>query len=161
MILLFVQINSIMWAELLLVPALRLLDLHGNFKKHILAPRARNQEIANLSFQGTHYNMGERYTDLTKVMFVCFFYSALFPALFLFGFAILIVQFYVSRRQGSFLSLQWNYCFSSSVFFCLADRQVLLDENLGMDPQHRIGTCSIQPAVPLLWSITCCKYTLH
>jgi len=54
------QINAIMWSELWLVPGLRLLDLWGNIKKHFFAPRARNQEIANLSFQGTFYNMGER-----------------------------------------------------------------------------------------------------
>ena len=53
------QINAIMWSELWLVPGLRLLDIVGNIKKHYLAPRARNQDIANLSFQGTFYNMGE------------------------------------------------------------------------------------------------------
>jgi hypothetical protein len=90
------QINSIMWSELWLTPGLRLLDLWGNVNKHLFAPRARNQELMNLSFQGTFYNLGERYTDLTKILFVCFFYSALFPAVFFFGFAILLVQYYVS-----------------------------------------------------------------
>jgi len=54
------QINTILWSELWLVPGLRLLDLWGNVNKHFFAPRARTQEIANLSFQGTPYNMGER-----------------------------------------------------------------------------------------------------
>jgi len=49
-----VQINAIMWAELWLTPGIRLLDLMGNIKKHILAPRAMNQETMNLSFQGTY-----------------------------------------------------------------------------------------------------------
>ena len=35
--------------------------------------------------------------DLTKVLFVCFFYSALFPASFLFGFAILLVQYHADK----------------------------------------------------------------
>ena len=91
------QINAILWAELWITPTLRLLDLFGNFKKHILAPRARNQEMMNLSFQGTRYNLGERYTDLTKVLFVCFYYAALYPAVFFFGTAILIVQYYADK----------------------------------------------------------------
>lgn len=108
-----VQINAIMWSELLITPGLRLLDLWGNVQKHFFAPRSRNQEIMNLNFQGTFYNLGERYTDLTKVLFVCFFYSALFPATFFFGFAILLVQYYVSLRDGC-ISCQFlaHTCFS-------------------------------------------------
>ena len=41
---------------------------------HILAPRARTQEQMNMFFLGTTYHLGERYTDLTNVLFVCFFY---------------------------------------------------------------------------------------
>jgi hypothetical protein len=67
----------------------------GNLKKHVLAPRANTQAEMNLSFQGTFYNLGERYTDLTKVLFVVVFYSALYPLAFFFGAAILIVQYYV------------------------------------------------------------------
>jgi hypothetical protein len=46
------------------------------------------------------YNLGERYTDLTKVLFICFFYSVLYPAAFFFGAAILIVQYYVRIDEG-------------------------------------------------------------
>jgi hypothetical protein len=46
-------ISAILWSELWIAPLLRLLDLWGNIKKHIIAPRARNQEQMNLSFQGT------------------------------------------------------------------------------------------------------------
>ena len=41
---------------------MRLSDYMGNFQKHILAPRARTQEQMNRQFQGTFYNLGERYT---------------------------------------------------------------------------------------------------
>jgi len=98
------QIAAIMTSELWLTPTLKLLDIFGNFKKHLLAPRARTQEEMNLSFQGTPYNLGERYTDLTKVLFVCFFYSALMPTTFFFGAAILVVQYYVSVLCLSFVS---------------------------------------------------------
>jgi len=91
------QINAILWSEMWITPCLRLLDLWQNIKKHILAPRAPNQEVMNSHFQGTFYNLGERYTDLTKILFVCFFYSALFPGAFFFGFAILTIQYYADR----------------------------------------------------------------
>lgn len=57
-----VTINSILWSELFLSPFLRLIDIFGNLKKHIIAPRTRTQESMNLYFQGTPYNLGERYT---------------------------------------------------------------------------------------------------
>lgn len=93
------QISAILWAELWLVPGLRLLDISSNIKKHILAPRAHTQEEMNLWFQGTGFNLGERYTDLTKVLFVCFFYSALMPTIFFYGSAILFLQYFVSGKH--------------------------------------------------------------
>ena len=68
----------------------------SNAKKHLLAPRARTQDQMNHFFQGTYYNLGERYTDLTKILFLVFVYSALFPAAFFFGSAILLIQYFVS-----------------------------------------------------------------
>lgn len=91
------SISAILWSETFIVPALRLLDIGGKFQRHVLAPRAMTQEQMNLNFLGTPYNLGERYTDLTKVLFVCFFYSALFPASFWFGFAILLVQYHADK----------------------------------------------------------------
>eukprot|EP00977_Amphora_coffeiformis_P030428 scaffold46958_cov199-Amphora_coffeaeformis.AAC.1 len=90
-------INSILWSELWLTPLLRLSDWLTNLKKHVLAPRARTQDQMNNWFQGTYYNLGERYTDLTKILFVVFVYSALFPAAFFFGAAILLVQYYADK----------------------------------------------------------------
>lgn len=49
------QISAILWSELWIVPGLRLLDLYGNLKKHVLAPRSRTQQQMNLNFQGTKY----------------------------------------------------------------------------------------------------------
>jgi hypothetical protein len=78
-------------------PLLRLSDWFTNVKKHILAPRTKTQEEMNLSFQGTFYNFGERYTDFTKILFVVFFYSALFPPGFFLGFLILTFQYFVDK----------------------------------------------------------------
>ena len=53
---------AIMWSELIIVPLLRILDIGGNLKRHILAPRAMTQEEMNLNFLGTPYRIGERFT---------------------------------------------------------------------------------------------------
>jgi hypothetical protein len=39
---------------------MKLLNLGGNIKKHILGPRARTQEEMDMYFHGNHYNLGER-----------------------------------------------------------------------------------------------------
>lgn len=88
---------AILLSELIIVPLMRIIDIVGNFKRHILAPRAMTQEEMNLNFLGTPYRIGERFTALTNVLFVCCFYSALFPSVFVFGFAILVVQYYTDK----------------------------------------------------------------
>ena len=45
-----------------------------------LAPRAKSQEKMNSAFCGTPWNLAERYTDMTKTLFVSLFYMALLPA---------------------------------------------------------------------------------
>ncbi len=90
-------IAAILLFDIWLGPLLRLSDWFTNIKKHILGPRAKTQEEMNLSFQGTFYNFGERYTDFTKILFVVFFYSALYPCGFFFGFLILWFQYLVDK----------------------------------------------------------------
>ncbi|KAG7353426.1 hypothetical protein IV203_002781 [Nitzschia inconspicua] len=90
-------IRGILVSECWLTPLLRLSDYMTNAKKHIIAPRAQNQEDMMLWFQGTFYNLGERYTDLTKILFVVFYYSSLFPFVFVYGFIILFIQYFVDR----------------------------------------------------------------
>lgn len=104
-----------------------------NAKKHLLAPRARTQDQMNSHFQGTFYNLGERYTDLTKILFLVFNYGALLPISFFFGGAILLIQYYVSCFSRRMLSV-WS-CFLRC-FAVAAGGQVLLDEDLGSDPNH-------------------------
>jgi len=116
----------ILISELLVTPFLRFADPPGNFQRHVLAPRALTQQEMNLNFIGTPYRLGERFTvhnsmidccccrqqeklahsffislnyfqAMTNILFVCFFYSSMLPAVFFFGFAILMVQYYTDR----------------------------------------------------------------
>jgi hypothetical protein len=112
-------ISALLVSEVWLSPLMRLSDYTSNIKKHILAPRARSQEEMNSWFNGSWFQLGERYTvsfcailyfsrfgsshivfslqDFTKILFVVFFYSAVFPAGFFFGFIILATQYYMDK----------------------------------------------------------------
>ncbi|KAL3909538.1 MAG: hypothetical protein SGARI_002553, partial [Bacillariaceae sp.] len=90
-------IRGILVSECWLTPLLRLSDYMTNLNKHIIGPRVQNEEEMLLWYQGTFYNLGERYTDLTKILFVVFFYSSLFPFVFVYGFIILTIQYFVDR----------------------------------------------------------------
>jgi hypothetical protein len=54
----------------------------GHLKRHFLGPRAATQDAMNLNFQGTEYELAERYTDMTKILFLCLWYSSIFPSSF-------------------------------------------------------------------------------
>ena len=73
------QLFTIFFAELVTAPILAMLDIGGTIAKHCTAPRATNQEELNSSFLGTPWEIAERYTTVTKLLFLCFFYAALFP----------------------------------------------------------------------------------
>jgi len=90
-------VHALMISELCVTSVLRLLDITGLFKKHILAPRARTQDAMNLNFSGTQYNLAERYTDLTKIMFLTFFYAALFPGSLFICAVTLFVQYWTDK----------------------------------------------------------------
>ena len=53
---------AIFITELLKTPVTKILDLPGQFNRHILAPRALDQRRMNSYFKGTKYQLSERYT---------------------------------------------------------------------------------------------------
>ena len=55
-------------------------DIVGNFRRHYLGPRAKTQDEVNAQFRGEPYEIAERYTVVTKLLFLSFFYAVLFPA---------------------------------------------------------------------------------
>ena len=88
-------VYAIFFAELVTTNALQLLDIGGNFNRHFLAPRAKTQESMHLSMRGTEYFIAERYTNMTKMVFLTIWYFSIFPgALFLCSF-ILFINYYM------------------------------------------------------------------
>jgi len=90
-------ISGILLSELWLTPLLSYLDLWGTFQKHFVAPRAQSQAQMNLAFKGSYYNLAERYTSFTKVVFLCYMYCALNPLSFFVCGGILLIQFYMDK----------------------------------------------------------------
>lgn len=85
------QIYAIFFAEIITTNGLQLLDPAGHFKRHFMAPRAVTQDKMNLAMQGAEVELAERYTNMTKMLFLALWYSSIFPgALFLCSFALLV-----------------------------------------------------------------------
>jgi len=89
--------NGIFISEMFLPPILNLLDIMGNISKHYFAPRARTVHQMLLCFKGTPYNLAEKYTDVSKIVFVAFFYSAINPPLMFLGSAALFIRYFSDK----------------------------------------------------------------
>jgi hypothetical protein len=88
---------AIFITEMLKSPVVQVTDIYGNFYKHVIAPRARNQKKMSCCFQGTVYELSERYTNLTNVLFMTCYYSLLFPASYFLASATLAVHYWVDK----------------------------------------------------------------
>jgi len=85
------------FSDITLSNVLQLLDIGGNLKRHFLAPRAKTQDAMNILFQGTEYELAERYTDMTKILFLSVFYCAIFPMTFFLCAISLTFKYFVDR----------------------------------------------------------------
>jgi hypothetical protein len=69
----------------------------GHLKRHVLAPRAATQDAMNLNFQGTEYELAERYTDMTKILFLSLWYCSIFPVSFFLCALSLGIKYFVDK----------------------------------------------------------------
>lgn len=119
-------VYNLICAEMFSGSIIKLVDFMGIYRKHIVAPRAYDQEEMNACFVGTKCELSERYTDASKVLFVALFYSAILPQSLFLGAAALIVHAMVAKFMllrmwrtgpdvGTTLSrLSRNFFFSTS-----------------------------------------------
>ncbi|KAG7353258.1 calcium-activated chloride channel [Nitzschia inconspicua] len=91
------QVYALFFADIVTTNALQLSDIMGHIKRHLLAPRAATQDAMNLNFQGTEYELAERYTDMTKILFLCLWYCSVFPGSFFLCAFSLGVKYYVDK----------------------------------------------------------------
>uniref|UniRef100_A0A7S3QJ10 CSC1/OSCA1-like cytosolic domain-containing protein n=1 Tax=Chaetoceros debilis TaxID=122233 RepID=A0A7S3QJ10_9STRA len=91
--------------ELSLKPVLQYLDIWGALQRHFFAPRATHQRKMNLCFQSSAYDIGERSTNVTTILFFTLYYAAIFPCGFIFAFVI-FSQMYWSDKYS--ILRQWR-----------------------------------------------------
>jgi len=91
------KVYALFFADLVTTNAIQLADPVGHFQKHFLAPRAATQDDMNIKFRGTDFELAERYTNMTKILFLCLWYCAIYPgAFFMCAFA-LFINYFVDR----------------------------------------------------------------
>eukprot|EP00968_Pinguiococcus_pyrenoidosus_P001106 scaffold48_cov311-Pinguiococcus_pyrenoidosus.AAC.301 len=73
------RIRDILIADALASPVIRLLDAPGRFERLILSQFASTQNEMDAHFAGSQWSLAERYTDMTKSIFVAMFYMTVFP----------------------------------------------------------------------------------
>jgi len=86
------KIWAILLADALTTPCLRLLDPGSRLGRYYFSKKAETQEKMNSYFLGTSWFLAERYTDMTKTIFVSLFFAAIFPQ----GLFVTAVAFFVS-----------------------------------------------------------------
>ena len=91
------SIYTIFLADLVTSNVLQLADIPSNFNRHFLAPRAASQDRMNLLMSGTEYSIAERYTNVSKTLFLTFYYSAIYPSAFFLCALTLVVNFFVDK----------------------------------------------------------------
>ena len=91
------KIQQIMILDVILPPLLRLMDVYNLFMRYVVGRCAKSQALMNAHFNGTYWNLAERYTDSMKKVFFCFFYVWVCPS----GLAItgvgLLIDYYVDK----------------------------------------------------------------
>jgi hypothetical protein len=64
---LIIQLYALFFADIITSNALQSTDIFGHIQRHYLALRASTQYAMNILFEGTEYELAERYTDMSKV----------------------------------------------------------------------------------------------
>ena len=103
------SIGAIFFADIVTTNAIQLLDPVGHFQRHFLAPRAATQDLMNLKMQGLEFDLAERYTNMTKILFLTLWYCSIFPGTFFMCSFALFVNFFMDR-----FSLMVGACVVSS-----------------------------------------------
>ncbi|KAL7505906.1 hypothetical protein ACHAXN_007134, partial [Cyclotella atomus] len=123
---LIIQLYALFFADIITSNALQSTDIFGHIQRHYLAPRASTQYAMNILFEGTEYELAERYTDMSKTLFLCLWYNSIFPGWYFIRSVSLMMNYYVNKFS---LMRTWKRTphlgntiarFSSHLFFPLA-----------------------------------------
>jgi hypothetical protein len=91
------QVFNLFLAEIITSNAILFLDPLEHIKRHILAPRAVTQDAMNLKMQGAVFELAERYTNMTKILFLALWYCAIYPGALLMCALALFINYFFDR----------------------------------------------------------------
>jgi len=91
------NIQVLFVVELIQRLLLQIIGLPGILSRHILGPCSIDQRRMNLHFSGEKYNIGEQYTEITKILLLTVFYSTLYPLGFFFAAAVFASYYWVDK----------------------------------------------------------------
>jgi len=78
------QISMILIGDCIVSPLIKLANIPDRLVRHVVSPYvARTQEEMNSMWQGTDWNLAERYSSIFKSLFTCMFFSAIIPSAYL------------------------------------------------------------------------------
>ena len=96
------DVQSILIADLTIPAMSRLVDVYNLVMRYGVGRSAATQTQLNQYFSGTEWKLAERYTDVSKTIFVCLFYGAILPS----GYAICAITFLVTYLTDKYLLLR-------------------------------------------------------
>jgi hypothetical protein len=88
---------AIYFYEILKGPVMQVLDPSGILKKFVLAPFAKDQRSMNSYFYGKYWDLAERYTDMTSIVFLTMYYGIIFPSGFFLCAIALILHYWTDK----------------------------------------------------------------
>jgi len=91
------RMASLFISEMVIAPLLIVVDPAGLYGKFVQAPRALTQDSMDSNFLGSNFSLAERYTSLTKVLFMCLFYATIFPVSYFFCSITLFVVYFSDK----------------------------------------------------------------
>jgi hypothetical protein len=94
---LIASVHAVLRAEIVIAPLVHVADIGDTIKRHLIAPFARNQVAMNRYFCGSKQNLGEKYTNATKTIFLVFFYCSIFPSGFFYGALALCLTYFADK----------------------------------------------------------------
>jgi hypothetical protein len=91
------KVGAVLVADAFTTPIIRMMDPAGRLARHFSAKSAPTQEKMNSFFENTAWFLAERYTDMTKSLFVGLFFACLYPAGLIFSLCSFIMCYWVDK----------------------------------------------------------------
>eukprot|EP00587_Corethron_hystrix_P000893 CAMPEP_0113301106 /NCGR_PEP_ID=MMETSP0010_2-20120614/2474_1 /TAXON_ID=216773 ORGANISM="Corethron hystrix, Strain 308" /NCGR_SAMPLE_ID=MMETSP0010_2 /ASSEMBLY_ACC=CAM_ASM_000155 /LENGTH=1064 /DNA_ID=CAMNT_0000154675 /DNA_START=1736 /DNA_END=4930 /DNA_ORIENTATION=+ /assembly_acc=CAM_ASM_000155 len=91
------SIAIIFYADIITSHLSQLLDISSHIKRHVLAPRAMDQDAMNLKMTGTWFDISIQFSNYIKIVFLTFFYGVVYPEAYLLAAVTLVFTYSMDK----------------------------------------------------------------